>query len=343
MMRAVFVREITRQRCFQSKTIPWILKVYVYPFHRWASPRRQALFGAPNFLIYFLYQRFWPFPVSGTFTYNAATEKLIRFNPKNSQFQSVYSDVFKNGYEPQTTALINLITPPNGVFYDIGSNWGWFSLSLAARPDFRGRIHAFEPFPLSYADLCSTVKQAGLDTRIDCHAMAISDRAGDGTMHMADSFSSGMATLDDSKVGGRQTIQIRALDSLSFDPPDVMKVDVEGVEEKVFVGGKNLIERHKPMIIFENVRAFTDVERALNPIFFLSERGYVFYRMAWSRRMENQTYYIGDDIEKDVPDKELLTLVEFELSERFMLADGGNIFACHRDKLVELKKHFETI
>ncbi|MGO8766540.1 MAG: FkbM family methyltransferase, partial [Limisphaerales bacterium] len=154
---------------------------------------------------------------------------------------------------------------------------------------------------------------------------------------------SGLATLDADKVEGRQTIEIATFDSLLCEPPDVIKIDVEGVEEKVFVGGKNLIEKHKPMIIFENVRAFTDVEGALNPIFFLSERGYVFYRFAWSRTLGNKTYYIGDDIEENVPDKELLTLVEFEPSERFMLADGGNIFACHSDKLVELKKHFESL
>ncbi|HEY1662294.1 MAG TPA: FkbM family methyltransferase [Verrucomicrobiae bacterium] len=342
-MRAAFVREITRQHCFQRKSIPWILKIYGYPFHRWASPRRQALFGAPYFLMYFLYQRFWPFQAHGTFTYNAGTEKLIQFNPKNSQFHSVYWDLFKNGYEPQTTSLINLITPTNGVFYDIGSNWGWFSLSLAARSDFKGKIHAFEPFPGSYADLCSTVKQAGLEDRIQCHAMAISDQCGDGTMHMADGFSSGLAGLDEKKVEGRQSIKIASLDSLSFDPPDVMKVDVEGNEEKVFAGGKKLIEKHKPMIIFENVRAFTDVAGALSPIFFLNELGYVFYRLAWTRKMGQRSCYIGDDIEESVPDTELLTLVEFDPTERFVLADGGNIFACHKEKLPELQKCFQKL
>lgn len=173
--------------------------------------------------------------------------------------------------------------------------------------------------------------------------MAISDQVGDGTMHMADSFSSGMATLDDSKVGGRQTIQIRTLDSLSFDPPDVMKVDVEGAEEKVFSGGKSLIERSKPMIIFENIRSFTDVAGTLNPISFLSDRGYVFYRLAWSRKMNQRSYYIGDDFEETAPANELLTLVEFEPSERFMLAEGGNILACHKDKAGELQKHFQRL
>ena len=52
--------------------------------------------------------------------------------------------------------------PEDGVFYDIGSNWGWFTMHVASRPGFRGKIHAFEPFASSYADLCDLVRQAGL-------------------------------------------------------------------------------------------------------------------------------------------------------------------------------------
>lgn len=342
-MRAAFVREITRQRCFQTKTIPWILKIYGYPFHRWSSPWRQGLFGAPNFLFFFLYQRLWPFSTEGTFIYNCGEETVIRFNAKNSQFLPICFDL-RNGYEPQTTALINLITPPNGVFYDIGSNWGWFSLSLAARPDFQGKIHAFEPFPSSYADLCSVVKQAGLGARIQCHAMAMSDRCSEGTMRMRDSFSSGLATLDESQEARGQTIQMTTLDSLSLEPPDVMKVDVEGAELKVFSGGANLIEKHKPMIIFENGRPFfSDAAAALNPLFFLSERGYVLYRLAWSKKMGQKEYYTGDEFEQAAQSAESLTLVEFDPSERFLLADGGNIFACHKEKLGELRRHFKLL
>jgi FkbM family methyltransferase len=343
-MQATFVREVTRQRCFQSKKIPWILKIFSYPYQRWSSPRRQALFGAPFFLIYFLYQRLWMFPTRGTLTYQIhGQQKDIHFNPKNSQFQAVYLNQFAHGYEPQTTALINIITPVNGVFYDIGSNWGWFPLSLAACLDFKGSIHAFEPFPSSYADLCSVVEQAGLDERIHCHRVAMSDRCGDGTMHMQDRFSSGLATLDEGETTGGRTIQIATLDSLSMEPPDVMKVDVEGAEGKVFVGGTSLIERFKPMIIFENVRAFSDVKGALDPIFLLNDRGYVFYRLAWSKKMGKKIYYIGDEFEETGQAVELLSLIEFKPAERFLLADGGNIFACHKEKIVELERHFQKL
>ncbi len=307
-MHAAFVREITRQHCFRSKTVPWILKIYGYPFHRWASPRRQALFGAPNFLIFFLYHRFWLLLHTELSLLNSGTEKIINFNPKNSQFHSVYFDLFRNGYEPQTTALINLITPSNGVFYDIGSNWGWFSLSLATQPrvSMVKSMHWSRFLGVMLICAVSSNRQVWKQ-KLNATRWLFRIAMAMGTMHMADSFSSGLATLDADKVEGRQTIEIATLDSLLCEPPDVIKIDVEGVEER-FSLGKNLIEKHKPMITFENVRAFTDVEGALNPIFFLSERGYVFYRFAWSRTLGNKTYYIGDDIEENVPDKELLTL-----------------------------------
>lgn len=160
---------------------------------------------------------------------------------------------------------------------------------------------------------------------------------------MQDRFSSGLAALDETKQAGEDTVQVATLDSLSLDPPNIMKVDVEGKEGKVFLGGANLIEKHKPMIIFENVRSFSDVAGAMEPVFFLSDRGYVFYRLAWSKKVEGHNCYIGDEFEEHAQPAELLTLAEFEPAERFLLADGGNIFACHREKTGELEKHFQRL
>lgn len=59
--------------------------------------------------------------------------------------------------------------------------------------------------------------------------------------------------------------------------------------------------------------------------------------------MGQRVYYIGDEIEEAAQTNELLTLVEFDPAERFLLADGGNIFACHKEKVSELQKHFQKL
>ncbi len=343
-MRTTFVREIVRQKSFQIESLPWILKVYRRPFDRWSSQGRQALFGAPNFILFLLFQRFWPFRTQGFLKYRfRGQEKRMHFSAKNSQFRALYLSSFAEGYEPQTTALINSIMPAKGVFYDIGSNWGWFSLSLAALPTFQGKIHAFEPFGPSFADLSSMVDQAGLGTTIQCHQTALADTCGNAAMVVPDFISSGLATLkEDGNAKGTAT-KVATLDSLALEPPSVMKVDVEGAEAKVFHGGAGLIAQHKPMIIFENYRPFNELDGVLEPMVYLASLGYVFYRLAWVRKTKNISFYMGDDGDPTPQSTETLALAEFEPAERLLLADGLNIFACHRDRVGELAQQFQKI
>ncbi|NQW12560.1 MAG: FkbM family methyltransferase [Alphaproteobacteria bacterium] len=80
------------------------------------------------------------------------------------------------------------------VFYDIGSNWGYFSLYAATLPNYSGPIHAFEPIEETFCDLNNWVGQTGQVKRISCHKTALSDR--DGTSHMGVvSSDSGLASL----------------------------------------------------------------------------------------------------------------------------------------------------
>ena len=41
------------------------------------------------------------------------------------------------------------------------------------------------------------------------------------------------------------------LDQLSLPPPDLMKIDVEDHEQAVFEGGREMLVKHHPLILFE--------------------------------------------------------------------------------------------
>lgn len=340
-MPSVLCRAITRRNPFQVEKVPWIARQYVRPFERWDALGRQALFGAPNFFLFLSFQKLWPFRCRGVFRYRLnQAEKRIAFNARNTQFQALYSRRFVLGYEPQATALVDLLVPPSGVFYDIGSNWGWFSLSLASRPDFRGSIHAFEPFPPSQADLRDVVRQAGLEDVIHCHELALSDQSGVASMHLPDHFQSGQATLDDAGKPGEGNIQTAALDSLSLDPPAMMKIDVEGNEPKVFRGAERVLSEHQPMILFESGHSPAAVGQTLDPLLFLDNLGYQFFYTAWLRNEGNHAYLAHDDEHFPQQPNEILALVPFDVAERFSLR-CGNVFACHRDQTDRLDAVFE--
>jgi FkbM family methyltransferase len=341
-VKTVLCRELIRRIPFQLEKLPWILKVYRYPFDRWSTVGRQGLFGVHNFLLFYLYKRFFPVTIGGTFLYTFNGQpKRIRFNPKNTQFHALYFKACSMGYEPQLSALIDVITPDKGVFYDVGSNWGWFSLMLASRAGYQGRIHAFEPFPSTFKDLTSVVEQAGVGQYVQCHNVALLDRAGAASIYLPDHIHSGNATVAVEGKSGNAAIQTATLDSFSAEPPDVIKIDVEGAELQVFIGGKEMLQKHKPLILFENRREPENVERTMQPILFLEKMGYVFYHIAWLRTLGKSPCLIGDDIDPAPQQNETLALVPFQSSQRFLLHDLMNIVGCHQDKAGLLENYFE--
>jgi FkbM family methyltransferase len=339
-MKEILCREITRRNPFELDHLPWIVRCYRYPFDRWSTQGKQGLYGAHNLLTFLLYRKFSPFTMKGSFylTVNGQ-RKHISYNTKNATYAILYFKQYAMGYEPQVASLFDLVIPDNGVFYDIGSNWGWFSLMAATRPGFAGKIHAFEPFPTTHQDIASMVQQAGLGDRIQLHDFALMSEAGTASMFLPDSIHSGCATVtkENRGVGG---IKTSMLDQFDGPPPDVMKVDVEGNESEVFLGGKKTIAKHQPMIAFENKRDTEDLAQIMRPIQLLEELGYVFYHAAWLRQAGGPCL-VGDEFDPHPQPKETLALVAFQPAQRLLLHTAMNIFAVHRDKVGLLESKFE--
>jgi len=340
-MKEILCREIIRRTPFELDHLPWILKFYRYPFDRWTTVGRQGLYGAPNLLAFYLFRNFFPFKTTGScFLQVGNQRKHIAFNAKNTVFGIIYFKQFSMGYEPQISALFDLIMPNKGVFYDIGSNWGWFSLMTATRPGFAGQIHAFEPFPTTHQDLASIIEQAGLSNQIKRHDFALMAEAGTASIYLPDFIHSGCATVTKENKG-QGGIKTSTLDEFVAEPPDVMKVDVEGNESQVFLGGQKTIAKHQPMIVFENKRDTEDLGQIMQPLLLLEKMGYVFYHAAWLRQQGGSPCLIGDQFDPHPERKETLALVPFQSAQRLLLHDAMNIFACHREKVGLLESHFE--
>lgn len=77
----------------------------------------------------------------------------------NTQFHSLYLPQFAGGYELETQLLIQILTGANGVFFDVGANWGHLSVALAITEGFHGEIHAFEPAGDCFRDLYEITQQ----------------------------------------------------------------------------------------------------------------------------------------------------------------------------------------
>jgi len=140
----------------------------------------------------------------GRFVYRRLGKELeIKFNGRNAQFHALYEECYTYGYELETAALLLRLAPKANTFYDIGSNWGYFSLLVAAQPSFSGQIYAFEPNPHTFVDLKSTITQAGLDDCVTILNYGLGSEDGDLSLVEADEFNTGLARLTTSGAGQR--------------------------------------------------------------------------------------------------------------------------------------------
>ena len=269
----------------------------------------------------------------GVFVYSTSQDKDIFFNARNTQFHSIYLPYMKY-YETEISTLIDILIKKNDVFYDIGSNWGHYSLFVASNTNFNGRIHAFEPHPETFKDLSNVVLQAGLESIIHCYNTALSDSNGDAFIYKPDNTHSGTATLLNAHKGIR--ITQHKLDDLKIENPTIIKMDVEEFEYYAFKGAEETIKKHKPYIIFENHKKIKN--ETFRPFEYLADLGYTFYYPMFFRLFNGHPVYNGQqNYPADENDYEL-GLWEFSIKERFFLPNLINIFACHKDMKEDLKK-----
>ena len=238
----------------------------------------------------------------------------VFFDVRNRQFSAIYFDVFSEGYEPEFTTIIDALLPDEGVFLDIGSNWGFFSIFLASRIGFRGHIHAFEPWPATHLDLLSLIDSLDLRRVVTCHNEALSDVS--GFANMESPGHSGLAHISDGQKG--EEIRTTTLDEMELSSADLIKIDAEGLEDKILKGGQRFLKECKPMILFENrTKRFGD-DNCLEVLFMLEEMGYKLFapHLVHISDQENQVEFIP-----------------LTADTRSNFAEYPNLFACHLNEL----------
>ena len=335
MTRPLF-RTVRRRNPFAVDHLPFLAELYAAGF----KPRRRLakrFIGKPAKNLFRLVYRTG---LGGTGRFTLALgdrTAACAFNARNTQYHALYLPPYAKGYEPDTTALFDILLPDDGVFFDIGANWGYYALFAAARPGFAGRIHAFEPMPATFADLASVVDQAGLGNVITCHQVALSAAPGQGTMTVGDGLHSGIARLGGSGGGGVE-VPLMPLDDLDLPAPHVMKLDVEDHEDSVLTGARRLLARHRPYVAFESWREPHRPDRTLAPFTVLAEAGYLFFQTAWRRHGGGVDWIDAGDPPNG--EEATLALVPLLPDQRFLLRDQMNVFACPAERLDQLAALF---
>jgi len=350
-MGKLFARRITLRSPFTLTHLPFTARFHRAVVQRRSSRKAQLLIGAPLEKLFQLYYRGLPLRSVGELEYQSpGGARTIRFNARNLAFDMFYSELFAENYEDETAVLLDAFLPPDGCLYDIGSNWGFFSLYCASRSE-RLKIHAFEPIPSTFADLVSCVAQAGMSAQIQCHNLAVSDSEKEMEfqvpLHSAAAQSETEAPFDPSVR--RVPVRTARLDELHLDRPDFIKIDAEGHEAAVLRGSHVLLRETKPFLMFENKLYRSSPEQTLDPLHSLIRLGYELF-VPTVRRASGEAEYLENcgyqtDVGKMqiIKREDVLVLLPCDPALRFLLPAFLNLFACHRDRLSELHSRFDEL
>ncbi len=144
--------------------------------------------------------------------------------------------------------------------WDIGANWGFYTL-LAARTMAPGfHIVAIEAHPRTARQLREQVRVNGI-AGTEVIAAAVSDQP--GTLEFTDSDTAQVQRLadlppPDGAVEDRSRLRTIRVPAMTLDEiartrpaPDLMKVDIEGAEMAALRGGMGMLKTSKPAMILE--------------------------------------------------------------------------------------------
>jgi FkbM family methyltransferase len=146
-------------------------------------------------------------------------------------------------WEPYNIALMRQYINEGDVVLDIGANIGFFSVVLSKIVGDNGKVHAFEPVLENFKLLefnCSKLSNTVL------HYYALGNETGNVTLS-SEHGNMGNSYITNESAGD---IKLLKLDDLAIDPKFI-KLDVQGFEYDVLLGGLETIKSNRPVMIIE--------------------------------------------------------------------------------------------
>jgi FkbM family methyltransferase len=191
---------------------------------------------------------------------------------------------YKNRDDKGGISYINNSVKKGDTIFDIGAHKAGYLYFMEQNVGKDGKIYAFEPQSLLYAYLVK-IKDIMHWGNITIEKIAMSDNEGSVTLFIpsnktGQSTSPSATILENNTLGhvsNTETVLTTTLDiyCLNYNiQPNLLKIDVEGNELKVFQGGVHILKNFKPKIIVEIESLHVGQSKALETFEFLKNLGY---------------------------------------------------------------------
>lgn len=152
-------------------------------------------------------------------------------------------------YELHKRQAFERAIKPGMVVYDIGANVGFYSLLAAHLSGKEGKVYAFEPL---HRNVEFIRRHTALNrfANIEIFEAAVAEANGEALFDPGASIAMGHLS-DTGSIRVRQVSLDALLAVGDLQPPDVIKIDVEGAEYEVVSGAQTMIQNHRPLIFLD--------------------------------------------------------------------------------------------
>ncbi|NGM68827.1 FkbM family methyltransferase [Natronolimnobius sp. AArcel1] len=188
---------------------------------------------------------------------------LVRENDTPAGSFQCYEPLTRHGSD-EMLAELDAACGPSDVIYDIGANIGIYALALTVDEPDRHCV-AFEPVPKTADRLRANVRLNDLENRIDYRVCGLGDETSEQRFYRSSnpelsSFDRKSAQRWGATVSAVETVSSYRLDDLvagvgeavdDLEPPDVLKLDVEGTAPDVLRGARETLETAQPLVFIE--------------------------------------------------------------------------------------------
>ncbi|EJN04494.1 FkbM family methyltransferase [Phyllobacterium sp. YR531] len=289
---------------------------------------RRKFFASPEF-----HQR------HAEITFNNFVQKSVELLFETQNNFKIYLDlrqyhmtfgIFSGGYEKFDIDIMKAVTPDDGTFIDVGGNVGYYSLSVATKPGFTGKVISFEPLPHLWNLFSKSIARNNLSRTIKVHKLALADKPGTMELNAAEhTVNAGATSLvaGSANTKSERSTKVETLDAvLKEQQIDSIKVDIEGAEGLFLEGAKNTIPTSNPTMLIE-------INRDVLAVLSRTTPGFLFDRLLnWNY----QIWEVLDGSIKRLPDKQAIDAA-------FPSGRVANILAIHPDRKKEVARRLKSL
>jgi len=185
-------------------------------------------------------------------------------------------------HEPLTTNLLSQNLKDGMICLDIGSNIGYYALLESNLVGNNGKVIAIEPSPQNFEVLKRNLVLQK-NSNVEAYNFACGNE--DGEVSFVTSNSSNLSRIkedytnpDDSNIVSETKVPLRRIDSFlnekNISRLDLIRMDTEGYELKIYPGMHETIKKFKPMISMELHRSILGSEGTIRLLKLLRNDGY---------------------------------------------------------------------